>query len=145
MSKKVFAIVLAASLMASVHVARAQQAAGKRPRIGWLTAAGSSPATRAAVRQGLRERGYIEGQHFTFHFRVAEGKFERLPVLAAELVDLKVDVILTGGSTIAPCALTSSSERWYSRDSTVGPPTMSTRGLRPWSRARRENSSSATC
>jgi putative tryptophan/tyrosine transport system substrate-binding protein len=67
----------------------------KVARIGFL---GSSPAFRVqqfvdAFRQGLRELGYIEGQNATIEYRYADGKFDRLPKLAAELVGLKVDVI----------------------------------------------------
>jgi putative ABC transport system substrate-binding protein len=54
------------------------------------------------LREGLRELGYIEGQNFTFEFRSAEGKLDRLPELASELVRLKVDVIV---ALYVPCAL----------------------------------------
>jgi putative tryptophan/tyrosine transport system substrate-binding protein len=77
------------------HAALAQQA-GKTPRIGYLSP-GSSTAELArdeAFRQGLRELGYIEGSNILIEYRFAEGKFERLPGLAAELVRLDVDVIV---------------------------------------------------
>jgi putative tryptophan/tyrosine transport system substrate-binding protein len=76
----------------------AQQPA-KVYRIGLLSARSpSSESTRAeAFRQGLRELGYVEGKNIVIDYRYAEGKFERLPDLAAELVRLKVDVILTLG------------------------------------------------
>ena len=71
----------------------------KVPRIGYL--AGSTPEPQSArikaFRQGLRELGYVEGKNIVFEYRYAEGKLERLPALAAELVRLKVDVILTAG------------------------------------------------
>ena len=51
-----------------------------------------------AFRQGLRELGYVEGKNIVIEWRYAEGKLDRLPALAAELVGLKVDVIVTGGS-----------------------------------------------
>jgi putative ABC transport system substrate-binding protein len=71
----------------------------KVPRIGFLT--GVSPATNSArheaFRQGLRELGYVEGKNIVIEYRSAEGKLDRLPALAAELVRLKVDIIVTGG------------------------------------------------
>jgi len=79
-------------------VAQAQQPT-KVPRIGFLSS--SSPSTNAArteaFRQGLRELGYVEGKNIVIEYRSAEGKLDRLPALAAELVRLKVDIILTGG------------------------------------------------
>jgi putative ABC transport system substrate-binding protein len=75
---------------------------GKVFRIGYL-----SPLSRAAdstrsgaFRQGLRDLGYIEGQNITIEWRFAEGRLERLPELAAELVRLKVDVIVAGGGSL---------------------------------------------
>src|SRR5262249_11769888 len=76
--------------------ARAQQA-GKVPRIGFLGAA--SPSTFATrlegIRLGLRDFGYVEGRNITIEYRWAEGRYERLPELAAELVRSKVDLIIT--------------------------------------------------
>jgi putative ABC transport system substrate-binding protein len=81
-------------------VAQAQQP--KVPRIGFLS--GGSPTTSPArydvFRQGLRELGYVEGKNITIEYRYAEGKLERLPDLAAELVRLKVDVIVAIGPAI---------------------------------------------
>jgi putative ABC transport system substrate-binding protein len=91
---------LATVLLATVSFAQAQQPA-KIPRIGFLIT--SSPSTIAprmdAFRQGLRELGYVEGKNIIIERRHAEGKFDHLPVLAAELVNLKVDVIVTSGPT----------------------------------------------
>ena len=72
----------------------------KVPRIGYLTADSlSASSTRTeAFRQGLRELGYIEGKNIVVEWRSADGKLDRLLTLAAELVRLKVDVIVTGGS-----------------------------------------------
>ena len=72
----------------------------KVPRIGYLTADSlSASSTRTeAFRQGVRELGYIEGKNIVVEWRSADGKLDRLPTLAAELVRLKVDVIVTGGS-----------------------------------------------
>ena len=71
----------------------------KVPRIGFLTAASPSAiaARIEAFRQGLRELGYVEGKNIVIEWRYAEGKLDRLPALAAELVRLKVDVIVTAG------------------------------------------------
>jgi len=80
-------------------VATAQQST-KIARIGYLT--GATPVGQAArveaFRQGLRELGYVEGKNIVVEYRYAEEKLDRLPALAAELVRLKVDVIVTGGS-----------------------------------------------
>ena len=67
---------------------------------------GRRPSTRPreAFRQGLRELGYVEGKNIVIEYRYAEGKFDRLPALAAELVRLKVDVIVTGGPPSARAA-----------------------------------------
>jgi putative ABC transport system substrate-binding protein len=70
------------------------------PRVGWL-AGGSPPAFQhitEAFLQGMREHGYIDGQNFVLEIRAAEGRFERLPGLAAELVRSKVAVILVGAA-----------------------------------------------
>ena len=75
-------------------------------RIGLLSS--SSPSLHAprldALRQGLRELGYVEGQNIIMEYRYAEGKLDRLPNLAAELVRLKVDVIVTGGTRVTAAA-----------------------------------------
>ncbi|MBI3058302.1 MAG: ABC transporter substrate-binding protein [Deltaproteobacteria bacterium] len=75
-------------------------------RIGLLSS--SSPSLHAprldALRQGLRELGYVEGQNIIMEHRYAEGKLERLPNLAAELVRLKVDVIVAGGTRVTAAA-----------------------------------------
>ena len=78
----------------------AQQPA-KVPRIGFLiTSSPSAIAPRIeAFRQGLRELGYVEGKNIVIERRYAEGKVDRLPALAAELVSLKVDVIISSGPT----------------------------------------------
>ena len=89
------AIILALGILLAPLAADAQQA-GKVPRVGWL-GVGSAPATVhlvEAFRQGLRELGYVEGKDIVIEYRWAEGRFERLPDLAADLVRLKVDVIL---------------------------------------------------
>ena len=81
--------------------ARAQQAE-KVYKIGILSAGSPTPAT-PTVPDALRELGYVEGKNLTFERRYAEDRLDRLPGLAAELVSLKVDVIMTAG-TLAPLA-----------------------------------------
>ena len=85
---------------------RAQQNA--MPVIGFLTTVSPDPRyapNLAAIREGLREAGYVEGQNLAIEYRWAEGNYDRLPALAAELVGLKVDaMITTGGTTSARAA-----------------------------------------
>src|SRR5215471_1083681 len=90
---------LATLLLTTAPTSEAQQST-KVPRIGFLTGASLSSqfARNEAFRQGLRELGYVEGKNIVIEWRSYEGKFDRLPALAAELVRLKVDVIVAGGS-----------------------------------------------
>ena len=100
MKRKVTFLALCAMLFALCYSASAQQPK-KVPRIGYLSSPdAASESTRAeAIRLALRERGYIEGQNIATEYRYSEGKRDRAPELAAELVRLKVDVILvTGGA-----------------------------------------------
>src|SRR5215468_6491988 len=93
-SKRVSVFVVALSAMLFVLCVSAQaQQSGRVPRIGFLFAGTrSSYSTRIeAFLQGLRELGYIEGKNIAIEYRYAEGQFERLPDLAAELARLKVD------------------------------------------------------
>jgi putative tryptophan/tyrosine transport system substrate-binding protein len=96
--KKVFCLPLCALLLGLGFPARAQQPT-KIDRIGYLGANFFSVNTdrTEAFRQGLRELGYVEGKNIVIDWRSAEGKQDRLPALAAELVRLKVDIIITGG------------------------------------------------
>lgn len=98
MNGRIVIWLLTAVLLTAVSLAEAQQAV-KVPRIGAL--AGGTPASFAsryeAFRQGLRELGWVEGQNIAIEYRYAEGKMKRLPDLAAEMVRLKVDLILTAG------------------------------------------------
>ena len=84
-------------------VAVEAQEAAKVARIGYLVASHDAPRLREAFRQGLRDLGYVEGRNLVIEIRSAEGKHERYPALAAELVALKVDVIVASGGT--PSAL----------------------------------------
>src|SRR5262245_15287244 len=102
MNHKVILFLLAASALICSNLAEAQQAK-KVPRIGYLSVrdpAGESTRSEA-IRLALRELGYIEGQNITIEYRYGEGKPDRAPELAAELVRLKVDIIVaTGGDTM---------------------------------------------
>src|SRR5262252_183752 len=104
-SRLVFTITLITSFLAALPAGHAQQP-GKLFRIGFLGSGG--PADHAprvdAFRQGLRDLGYVEGRTATIEYRLAEGKMERLPALAAELVALKVDVIVASGTPTALAA-----------------------------------------
>ena len=92
-------ISLGASALAAPLAAFAQQR-GKVWRIGFLGAASASGMARRmdALRTGLRDLGYVEGKNLVIEYRWAEGKYERFPELAADLVRLKVDVIVTHGN-----------------------------------------------
>ena len=97
-SGKIFVWLLATLLLIPTFSAEAQQSQ-KFARIGILMSGAPEPrrAVLEAFRQGLRDLGYLEGQDFVIESRFDEGRYERLPNLAAELVQLKVDVIVTSG------------------------------------------------
>ena len=84
----------------ALPLAASAQAVGKVFQIGYL--GNSTPSVEAALvegfRQGLRENGYVEGKNVVVHYRWADGRIDTFPVLAAELVRLKVDVIVTSGT-----------------------------------------------
>src|SRR5437870_7585184 len=104
MRKAAVVAALALALFAAPFAAEAQQMR-KIPRVGVL--GGQSPETSApifALREGLRELGYVEGQNIAFEWRWARGKLERFPDLAAELVQLKVDVIVAASTPGAQAA-----------------------------------------
>jgi putative ABC transport system substrate-binding protein len=84
--------------------AAAQQ--NSMPVIGYLQSAAPGPSAPylAGLRQGLSEAGYVEGQNLTIEYRWADGEYDRLPALAADLVRRKVDVIATGGGPSAALA-----------------------------------------
>jgi putative ABC transport system substrate-binding protein len=98
--KKVTALssVIAVILLAVAVTAEAQQPK-KILRIGVLVggSVSSDSARIEALRQGLRELGYVEGKNIVIEWRYGDGKLDRLPALAAELVRFKIDVIVTGG------------------------------------------------
>ena len=94
-------MLLIIALVAVACSAEAQQPK-KVPRIGYLSTI--DPATESAraeaIRLALRELGYIEGQNIAIEYRYAEGKLDRDPELAAELVRLKVDIIVVAGGDV---------------------------------------------
>src|SRR5262252_608264 len=101
MNKIIVAHLLGILILVSIHLAEAQQPK-KVYRIGYLSA--FDPAVKSASSEAIRlarERGYIEGQNIAIEYRYAEGKLDRLPELAAELVRLKVDIIVASGGAWA--------------------------------------------
>src|SRR5436309_8718835 len=100
MKNKTIGLVLGALFFALCFYANAQQP-NRVPRIGFLTSQSLSTLSDRieAFRQGLRELGYVEGKNIVIEWRGADGKRDRVPTLAAELVSLKVDVIVTSGAT----------------------------------------------
>jgi putative ABC transport system substrate-binding protein len=98
MNKKIICLALSAMLLALSFPVQAQQPA-KVLRIGYLAGTGpdAQSANIQAFRQRLRELGYVEGKNFVIESRYAEGKLDRRPALVADLVRLKVDVILCAG------------------------------------------------
>jgi len=113
MDRRVFVGVAAGALLTSSFAIKAQQA-GKVPRVGYLVlnSADSGRHMLTAFRQGLRERGWVEGQSIVIETRFADGKLDQLPALLSELIRLKVDVIVT----------TSSATAWAARDATQSIP-----------------------
>jgi putative ABC transport system substrate-binding protein len=102
-SRRKMVLALGASALASAFLAGAQPAGGVS-RIGffYLGSRQSALDTRrySAFLQGMQELGYVEGKHFVIEARFADGKSERLPSLAAELLDSKVDVIVATGTPV---------------------------------------------
>jgi putative ABC transport system substrate-binding protein len=106
MRTKTTGFVLSAILLALCFSAEAQQPK-KVPRIGFLASSAESSKSRlAAFQQGLRKLGYVEGKNIVIEPRYAAGQFEKLPELAAELVRLKVDVLVVVGAPPAHAAKT---------------------------------------
>jgi ABC-type uncharacterized transport system substrate-binding protein len=96
--RKLGSFAVCVMLLAFCASAEAQQE-NKIPRVGYLNAVSPSEVSDRieALRRGLRELGYVEGKNIVIESRYAEGKLDRLPALATELVRLKVDVIVTSG------------------------------------------------
>jgi putative ABC transport system substrate-binding protein len=103
MQRRAFITLLGGAAMTWPLPARAQQA---MPLIGFLSSRspGESAGVVAAFRQGLTETGFVEGQNLTIAFRWAEGRYDRLPALAAELVSLRVAVLYSAGGPPAALA-----------------------------------------
>jgi putative ABC transport system substrate-binding protein len=99
------AVILAVSLTLAPLAAEAQQP-GKVHRIGYLSSGSSTvtPHVIEAFREGLRELGWVEGQNIVIDYRSAEYRYDRLPDLAAELVRLKVDIIVAPATPAATAA-----------------------------------------
>jgi len=99
MSPRITTWLLGTFFLTTVSFADAQQPK-KVPRIGYLTSAAAASALpkSEAFREGLRQLGYVEGKNIIIEWRYAEGKSERLSELAAELVNLNVDVIVTAST-----------------------------------------------
>jgi putative ABC transport system substrate-binding protein len=102
MKKSAFCFFIAALLLALCFSAQAQQEK-KTPVIGYLTLASSQRQNEQTFERGLRELGYIQGKNISIEWRFAGGKVDRLPVLAADLVKVKPNVIVTGSGY--ECAL----------------------------------------
>jgi putative ABC transport system substrate-binding protein len=104
MDRRAFIGALVGGALAAPLTPEAQQAA-EIARIGWLAVnLAANPRLREAFLQGLRDLGYVEGRNVVIEDRSAQGKPERVPALAAELVALKVDVIVTSGTPQALAA-----------------------------------------
>ena len=105
MRKNIFCVALGAALIALCFPASAQQP-GKIPRVGILISTSPSNAARRvqAFQQGLRELGYVEAKNIIIEYRYAEGKLDPVPELAAELVRLKVDILVTDTSNATQAA-----------------------------------------
>jgi putative tryptophan/tyrosine transport system substrate-binding protein len=104
--KPIRLVVTLALVILTAPLASDAQPPGKSRRVGILTAvtALTIEPLHALLRQELRERGYVEGQHIVLESRSAEGQYERLPALAAQLVALPVDVLVTWGTPAAVAA-----------------------------------------
>ena len=86
-------------LVLAAPLAAGAQPAGRAYRVGLLgLASGSDAPVLASLRQGLRDLGYEEGKNLVIEYRTAEGKYDRLPALAVQLVGLKIDVLVTYGT-----------------------------------------------
>jgi putative tryptophan/tyrosine transport system substrate-binding protein len=105
MKKAALLSILVVAIQLAVGVIAEAQQPKKVPRIGYLGSGSRSSAVVEAFQQGLRDLGYIEGQNIAIEYRSTEGMAERLPNLAAELVQLKVDIIVVSGSPSTQAAM----------------------------------------
>src|SRR5215831_11745292 len=94
----------AAGCLSAPHAVRAQQTTTRT--IGWLSLRSADTSTEksilAAFRQGLNQTGYVEGRNLTIEFRFADGHYDRLPALAADLVRRQVEVLMLGAARTSP-------------------------------------------
>src|SRR5438093_1612921 len=113
MDRRTFVGAVAGALLTLPHATEAQQA-GKVPRIGYLGQNNAEIGQHqlVAFREGLRERGWVEGQNIVVEFRFADGKVDRFPAIIAELIRLNVDIIVT----------TSSATTWAAKSATQSIP-----------------------
>jgi putative ABC transport system substrate-binding protein len=102
MSKEILGFLLTITFLATGPLAEAQQT--KVTKIGWLGARSASAPARDLFGRELRALGYVEGKNIAFEYRYAEGRLDRLPALADELIRLKVDVLLTPATPAAVAA-----------------------------------------
>src|SRR6266567_9586936 len=115
MPRRTFMALVSGGLLAMPLAAEAQTA-GRIWRIGYLgPAVAAANRSEVAFRQGLRDLGYVEGGNLVIEYRSAEGKVERLPALAAELVALKVDVIVAPTTPAALAAKQATRPAWRGR------------------------------
>src|SRR6516165_4158073 len=108
MHRRCFIALLGAAIT-SAPALRAQQK--DMPLIGYLALGAWSTALTAAFRQGLSETGYVEGRNVAIEYRGAEGDYDRLPGMAAELVGRKVDLIVATGSDRSALAAKSATSK----------------------------------
>src|SRR5713101_9099633 len=106
MRRRELMLLLGGAAISWPRALRAQQKA--MPVIGYLTTGSPNPNSPnpnlAAFRKGLSETGYVEGQNVAIEYRYAEGRYDRLPALAADLVGRKVDLIMATGGDVSPLA-----------------------------------------
>jgi putative tryptophan/tyrosine transport system substrate-binding protein len=107
MNRRKLLLLLLGGALPATRAPRAQQKA--MPVIGYLSSTSAAGAGLATFHQGLSEAGYIEGQNLAIEYRSAEGRYDRLPALAADLVGRKVDVIVTVGTPSALAAKSATS------------------------------------
>jgi putative ABC transport system substrate-binding protein len=101
MKRRAFITLLGGAAMTLPFAAPAQQSS-KLWRIGFLSAVSRELSSHAALQQGMRDLGYVEGKDFVLDWRSVEGKYERFPEIIGELVRLKVDVFVTGVTAALP-------------------------------------------
>src|SRR5262245_23250994 len=107
MNRRAFLVRLSSGLLAGPFASEGQQPSGKVPLVGLFDLSAPDPSRLnwwKALRQGLEELGYAEGRNIRFEARWADGRAERLPALATELIGLQVDLIVTGGGETARIA-----------------------------------------